>query len=158
MDLLHFRTLNHPQISLSKKARAGEETVHALMLDPHRVLLVLGKASAALPWAIQRTDLLLEAAPQRPQGGALSREYLVSKGKDPDLVLLESRHAHHGQVNCLLYESIGDIDLLMTGSADRTIKLWEPKHAKEQNPCVQTLIGHGGTVGRRDLDNMHALH
>lgn len=73
-------------------------------------------------------------------------EYLVSKGKDPDLVLIESKHAHHGQVNCLLYETIGEIPLLISGSADRTIKLWEPKHAKEQNPCVQTIIGHGGTV------------
>lgn len=37
------------------------------------------------------------------------------------------------------------MDVLITGSADRTIKLWEPKNVKT-NPCFQTIIGHGGTV------------
>lgn len=45
----------------------------------------------------------------------------------------------------MIYAKIEGMDLLITGSADRTIKLWEPKNTKS-NPCFQTIIGHGGTV------------
>jgi len=34
----------------------------------------------------------------------------------------------------------------MTGSADKTIKLWDIQQLKKQEPCVQTIIGHEGSV------------
>jgi len=45
----------------------------------------------------------------------------------------------------MIYEKIQDLEVLITGSSDRTIKLWEPKNYKG-NPCFQTIIGHGGSV------------
>ena len=35
--------------------------------------------------------------------------------------------------------------MLISGSADRTIKLWEPKNTKS-NKCFQTIIGHQGSI------------
>jgi len=35
--------------------------------------------------------------------------------------------------------------VLITGSADRTIKLWEPKNPKTNDP-FQTIIGHEGSI------------
>jgi len=34
---------------------------------------------------------------------------------------------------------------LITASADRTIKLWEPSNVKS-NPCFQTIVGHEGSI------------
>lgn len=45
----------------------------------------------------------------------------------------------------MIYVRLEGLDVLITGSADRTIKLWEPKNTKS-NPCFQTIIGHGGTI------------
>ena len=45
----------------------------------------------------------------------------------------------------MLLEKLGTIELLITGSADRSIKIWDPNPIKG-DPCVQTLIGHGGSV------------
>ena len=74
----------------------------------------------------------------------------------------------------LIYAKIDGLDVLISGSADRTIKLWEPKNAikasataggpKPQpssgssqstggsgqaasaSACFQTIIGHGGSI------------
>ena len=35
--------------------------------------------------------------------------------------------------------------MLISASADRTIKLWEPNNSKTNNP-FQTIIGHTGTI------------
>lgn len=35
--------------------------------------------------------------------------------------------------------------MLISASADRTIKLWEPKNTKT-NKCFQTIIGHTGSI------------
>lgn len=45
----------------------------------------------------------------------------------------------------MLYRKISGLDVLITGAADRTIKLWEPKNLKS-DPCFQTIIGSGGTI------------
>ena len=45
----------------------------------------------------------------------------------------------------MIYAKLEGLDVLISGSADRTIKLWEPKNTKS-NPCFQTIIGHGGTI------------
>ena len=35
--------------------------------------------------------------------------------------------------------------MIITASADRTIKLWETKSTKS-NPCFQTIVGHEGSI------------
>ena len=37
------------------------------------------------------------------------------------------------------------LQTLITASADRTIKLWDPRNIKS-NACFQTIVGHEGTV------------
>ena len=56
---------------------------------------------------------------------------MVDKGKDPELVELDApaSQIHKGDVKCLIYNKIDGLDVLISGSADRTIKLWEPKNA-----------------------------
>ena len=39
----------------------------------------------------------------------------------------------------------GTLDVLITASADRTVKMWEPKNTKK-DPCFQTIVGHEGTI------------
>lgn len=48
-------------------------------------------------------------------------------------------------VRKLIYTKIDGLDVLISASADRTIKLWEPKNNKT-NKCFQTIIGHIGSV------------
>jgi len=45
---------------------------------------------------------------------------------------------------------IDGLDVLISASADRTIKLWEPKNTKG-NKCFQTIIGHDRSL----LDMMY---
>jgi len=53
--------------------------------------------------------------------------------------------SHKGPVYAILYETIEDTDLLITGSADRTIKMWDVTQYKGES-CVQTIVGHHGSV------------
>eukprot|EP00242_Pyramimonas_sp_CCMP2087_P012444 CAMPEP_0198221630 /NCGR_PEP_ID=MMETSP1445-20131203/84479_1 /TAXON_ID=36898 /ORGANISM="Pyramimonas sp., Strain CCMP2087" /LENGTH=623 /DNA_ID=CAMNT_0043899849 /DNA_START=468 /DNA_END=2336 /DNA_ORIENTATION=- len=64
--------------------------------------------------------------------------------------------AHKGQVTCLLKLTArpgSDIQLplVVTASADASLKVWDPMKIKEpgmnkEATCAQTLTGHGGTV------------
>ena len=71
----------------------------------------------------------------------MEQKYLVDKGKDPELVELDApaSQLHKGDVKCLIYSKIDGLDVLISGSADRTIKLWEPKNAVKAS-------GTGGAV------------
>ena len=57
---------------------------------------------------------------------------------------------HKGAVHCLEYlrEESSNQKLMLSGSADRTIKVWDPwiRDAGAKNACIQTLVGHGGTI------------
>lgn len=57
---------------------------------------------------------------------------------------------HSGTVKCLLLakaEGLGQEGyLLFSGSADRTVRVWDPSVKDKSKACVQTLRGHGGTV------------
>ena len=60
--------------------------------------------------------------------------------------------AHKGSISSVLaVNSISRIDaaagLVLTGSADASIKIWDVKlRVQETHVCVQTLVGHTGTV------------
>lgn len=58
----------------------------------------------------------------------MESRHLVDRGKDLEQVELDSPQSHKGEVRRLIYTSIEGIDVLISGSADRTIKLWEPKN------------------------------
>jgi WD40 repeat protein len=51
---------------------------------------------------------------------------------------------HKGEVKCLLNEKIFNQIFVISGSADRTIKIWDidPK----SKDIIQTLTGHSGTI------------
>ena len=56
---------------------------------------------------------------------------------------------HKGSVSSAVVSGESNIcgGLILTGSADATVKIWDFKGAqREGTVCVQTLYGHGGTV------------
>jgi len=68
-------------------------------------------------------------------------------GKEYEFAEVISKKPHKGEVKTILFETINGKDLVLTGSADRTIKVWDMDvKIKEKDPCIQTLIGHGGSV------------
>ena len=65
----------------------------------------------------------------------------MQAGKEHEQIELQSPQAHKGEIRKLIYTHIDGLDVLISSSADRTIKLWEPKNSKG-NKCFQTIIGH----------------
>lgn len=55
---------------------------------------------------------------------------LVQSNKEHDKIVLESPMAHKGEIRKLIYTNIDGLDVLISASADRTVKLWEPKNTK----------------------------
>jgi WD40 repeat protein len=59
-------------------------------------------------------------------------------------------HGHTGAVTCLVLaegEGVGTTGaLLLSASADRTVRVWDPAVRDPSKACVQTLRAHGGTV------------
>lgn len=70
---------------------------------------------------------------------------IVDRGKDHESIELSCSSNHKGKIMKLLYTEIDGKDVLISGSADRTIKLWEPKNTKSSK-CFQTIIGHQGSI------------
>ena len=66
------------------------------------------------------------------------------------------KNSHKGEVKCIIYQKIFSSYYVITGSVDRTIKVWycfvfslrneirdcDPK----KKSVVQTLVGHNGTI------------
>ncbi len=53
---------------------------------------------------------------------------------------------HGGNVCALYYVHDLASGLLLSSSADRTIKIWDPWQRDVAAACIQTLVGHSGTV------------
>ena len=51
---------------------------------------------------------------------------------------------HKGEIKCVLNEKIFDQIFIISGSADRTIKIWDTDPKSKE--VVQTLTGHNGTI------------
>lgn len=70
----------------------------------------------------------------KPKG--LDGKSIFLKSKQHECIKIESPHGHRGRISKIIYTKMNDgkLDVLITASADRTIKLWEPKNAKS-DPC-----------------------
>ncbi len=55
-----------------------------------------------------------------------------------------SNLSRQGEIKCIAYEVVDGHAFFITGSADRSIKIWEAD--MKNKGIVQTLAGHGGTV------------
>jgi WD40 repeat protein len=54
---------------------------------------------------------------------------------------------HTGGIHCMLWaEELGSQGMLLTGSADATVRLWSFGRRDASDPCKQIMRGHGGTV------------
>jgi len=54
---------------------------------------------------------------------------------------------HKGPVHAITFDAdFGPRGLLFSGSADRTIKVWDPWVRELKDSCIQTVVGHGGTI------------
>ncbi len=53
---------------------------------------------------------------------------------------------HKGNIFSLNFISEYCSGLLISTSADRTIKVWDPWQRDVSNSCIQTLVGHSGSV------------
>jgi WD40 repeat protein len=63
--------------------------------------------------------------------------------------ILSRDSQHSGSVTCLLYSNHSELSssssgIIISGSSDRTIKIWSPISTKPY--CIQTLYGHEGTI------------
>lgn len=58
--------------------------------------------------------------------------------------------SHHGAITCLVFTTHSALvppkcqGILVSGSSDRTVKLWNPE--SKNNKCLQTLTEHEGTI------------
>ncbi|CAD8158706.1 unnamed protein product [Paramecium pentaurelia] len=71
-----------------------------------------------------------------------TKHFLQSKDYEI-LKPVENKNNHKGEIRCLIIEKFSDSYYIFTGSADRTIKLWENDIKKG---CIQTLFGHTGSI------------
>ena len=62
----------------------------------------------------------------------INNRNLVESGKELERVELVSPLAHKGEIKKLIHTRIKDIEVLISASADRTIKLWEPMKSKDK--------------------------
>jgi len=65
------------------------------------------------------------------------KSIFTSSGKPPDLAEIDSPNCHKGSITKIIYAKVNNmsLDVIITASSDRTIKLWEAKNSKTNNPC-----------------------
>lgn len=90
----------------------------------------------------EKRDKLARAVVGLSDGSILLWSLRERGNKDKPLVFKE----HQGAVQCMIWvDDFAPGGLLFTGSADRTIKVWDVS-GECTSPCVSTLHGHGGTI------------
>ena len=70
---------------------------------------------------------------------------IIDADREIEVEEIKTENEHKGTVTCMIFKRIREMDVLFTGSADRSIKLWEVQNSKN-DPCFQTIIGCGGTI------------
>ena len=78
---------------------------------------------------------------------SIEQKSIFGTGKAPELHEIESPNCHKGEIRKIIYAKVNNmsLDVIITASSDRTIKLWEAKNVKS-NPCFQTIVGHNGSI------------
>lgn len=132
MDFILQKQFFHPEVVAKKKVSRSVDShfLSAYHYDENEQLIFIALTNGSLGYWKKKN---------------VEQKQIIDKGKDPELVRLDSKKKHKGEIRCLLYCKISGLDVLISGSSDRTIKLWEPKNLKS-DPCFQTIIGSGGSV------------
>mmetsp|Transcript_3871 Transcript_3871/g.3236 ORF Transcript_3871/g.3236 Transcript_3871/m.3236 type:complete len:121 (+) Transcript_3871:7-369(+) len=117
MDFILQKQFLHPEVMTKKKVSRSVDAnfLSAYFYDKKEQLLFIALTNGNLGYWKKKN---------------VEQKQIIDKGKDPELIRLESKKRHKGEIRCLLYCKISDLDVLLSGSADRTIKLWEPKNLK----------------------------
>lgn len=132
MTSLEFRPLTSftsplfPESKSSRKgARDGEVSASSFLFVCQRSLLFLGLSDGKiLCWDVDKNCVDV-------------------RGKDSKARVLAE---HKGSVCCLHFTSSMCQGVLFSGSADRTIRMWDLSDPRLGIQCVQIMHGHGGTV------------
>jgi len=113
------------QKSARRAARDGAVTASSCLFVAKRGLLFVGLTDGKiLCW---ETD----------------RNCVERRTKDSKARVLDE---HKGEVRCMIFEESLCQGVMFSGSADRSIKMWDLSDPRTGIPCVQSLYGHGGTV------------
>jgi WD40 repeat protein len=132
MTSIEFRpvcTFTSPLFSTQKSSRRavreGVVTASVTLFIPQRGFLFVGVSDGKiLCWDVDKFCVEKRAKESKPR-------------------MLEG---HAGEVRCMTFvESLWQ-GVLLTGSADRCIKMWDLSDPRGAMPCVHSLYGHGGTV------------
>ena len=157
MELIYMRQFEHPDVQQPKTSKSTKKLDVVSSIETNKVVqtlfssyyyeaeeqfLFVGLSNGSIFYYKKRN---------------MDSKLLVNKGKELDQVELTSPQAHkvnhlillitvvQGSVRKLIYTQIVGLCELISASADRTIKLWEPKNTKS-NKCFQTIIGHNGSI------------
>ncbi|KAL4445096.1 hypothetical protein ABPG74_018824 [Tetrahymena malaccensis] len=69
----------------------------------------------------------------------------VTEKKEYEIVEYEQvQNCHKGEVKCIISYKLFNNRYILTGSVDRTVKIWDTDPKKKA--IVQTLVGHQGTI------------
>jgi len=132
MEVTFKHLITEPIIANIKKrlrSKADEISIKCFVYSSERDLLFAGFSDGRVcmwkPKAYENKSLLY------------TKEY--------EIIRIDTQKPHKGKVYTILYESIEDQELVITGSGDRTIKMWDHSQYKSE-PCVQTIVGHSGSI------------
>lgn len=132
MEVTFKHLLTEPIIANAKKrlrSKADEVTMKCFVYSQERDILFAGLSNGRVyMWqrkAYENKSLLY------------TKEY--------ETVRIDTQKSHKGSIYAILYETVEDQELVITGSGDRTIKMWDRTQHKA-DPCVQTIVGHSGSV------------
>jgi len=102
-------------------------TCHQLLFEKRQIIVGLSNGTIAIFRRRIDSNTLQEQVDQKP-------------------ILLEG---HTGKITRLIIvreEGLGAEALVISASADRTVRIWDPSVREASKACVQTLRDHGGTV------------
>jgi len=68
----------------------------------------------------------------------------ITMGPQYEATEYSVNNQHKGEIYCVILANVRNQNFYITGSADRTIKLWEAD--LKNKAIIQTLAGHGGTI------------